>query len=568
MMLRRSQRGRAGGFTLVEVLLAVGALALLSVALAAALAGIGRTVSAGRRISLFQTYANAIERRLRADIESMTRDGVLIIRNEYARSDAPVPERIELYPGDPNPRPRRTDEMVFFRPGPITTARPPLHPRFVARGEAARIYYGHGRRVPEDLNPNGVYRLPEPDDTNDALPGLGTSASDPNRYAADWLLLRHATVLAQPSGTLPAEPPDIGAFGLTPAQLRDSDVQVALQPAASGLFRVLAGVFPDGPTLGADPIRDADHPLFTSGIVDIATTDLAEVRSIVMCMQDASGTPILPQDINDADDFEQADLRWFPRMNPDTSTGQEQLSGVHAWMLELLPAWSHAVNADDRVRIRAEPAPTDFFGALDMSSLTQLESNYRQADQIMLSSSVFVPRCTEFIVEWSFGKTYPPDYPDPDLRNELIWHGLLRTDQPENAGGTGLGQDARLLAEPYRPDLNADLQLNMPYRLATPDPATGSPYGGYPVRMELIHGVDPDADIDTGQLFSFFGYVDPTFDPDDPLPAVAGDASEQPVLPWAWPKLIRVTLSLVDPTDPTIEETFQFVFETPGNPEP
>ena len=34
-------------------------------------------------------------------------------------------------------------------------------------------------------------------------------------------------------------------------------------------------------------------------------------------------------------------------------------------------------------------------------------------------------------------------------------------------------------------------------------------------------------------------------------------------IPWAWPKLLRITISLVDPTDPLREQTFQFIIEVP-----
>lgn len=94
----------------------------------------------------------------------------------------------------------------------------------------------------------------------------------------------------------------------------------------------------------------------------------------------------------------------------------------------------------------------------------------------------------------------------------------------------------------------------------------------WPVLPELIHG-QPSAVEDP--LTSYFGYFDPTFSPDlrnnagtrnpDGDIEDIGDALS-PTLPWAWPTLIRITLTLTDPIDPTFEQTFQFVFETPGNP--
>jgi hypothetical protein len=36
------------------------------------------------------------------------------------------------------------------------------------------------------------------------------------------------------------------------------------------------------------------------------------------------------------------------------------------------------------------------------------------------------------------------------------------------------------------------------------------------------------------------------------------------VIPVPWPALIRITMSLADPEDDTIERTYQFVFSVPG----
>ena len=95
----------------------------------------------------------------------------------------------------------------------------------------------------------------------------------------------------------------------------------------------------------------------------------------------------------------------------------------------------------------------------------------------------------------------------------------------------------------------------------------------WPVNPELIHGRRTSEE--DKPLTSYFGYFDPTFNPDlrgdTPNSGPDGDVEDDgdalsPTLPWAWPELIRITLTLTDPIDPTFEQTFQFVFETPGNP--
>jgi len=70
----------------------------------------------------------------------------------------------------------------------------------------------------------------------------------------------------------------------------------------------------------------------------------------------------------------------------------------------------------------------------------------------------------------------------------------------------------------------------------------------------------------TAPTVSYFGYTLPFFDPDDPDgDANLADAAAEETLEWPWPELVRVTVTLTDPGDETIERTFQYVFPTPGN---
>ncbi|MEO0716958.1 MAG: hypothetical protein AAFY58_08210 [Planctomycetota bacterium] len=74
---------------------------------------------------------------------------------------------------------------------------------------------------------------------------------------------------------------------------------------------------------------------------------------------------------------------------------------------------------------------------------------------------------------------------------------------------------------------------------------------------DLIYGTP--LPFGTGPATATFGFIDPTFNS-----ATADDL----VMPWPWPKLIRVTVTIADEIDPTIEQTFQFVLEAPGTPDP
>ncbi len=571
----RDRARRGGAFTLVELLIAVAAVALLAVAIAAVFAATGRTLSTGRRVSAMNAYVALIEQRLRRDFSLLTREGFLVIRNEHADVDGnpafnAVQDAVPLYDGDPRPRPRRTDELMYFIKDSIASAREPLHPDHVPIAEAAAIYLGHGKRMIPAPSIVGGYARPEPMDLNDEPnANLGRAVSgNPNRYASEWVLLRHATLLIPTETGVSRWKPGASFYGLgvnplSPApHLADSDVQIALQPAASGLFRALMGLFP---THANEPqsIRGSINPRLTSGLVDIATTDLAQIRAVV------TTADVYPN---------QADDRFFdPAFNsgPDgTNAGVDGVFRVfgtgsenedpevvfrnQAWMSDARPGWSDPPPGswDDRSRIRCELEAPDYIGVITDSSLNDVERAYRRADQLMLSASNLVPRCTEFIVEWSFGVAYPSDESDPNYiaerQGELIWHGMERW--------VGLGASTPV-ARPYNPGDRPWEQHRVRYRRDDRPDSTDN----HQVSSTLIHGfVNANQEPPVGEpLASYFGYVDPTFNPE------GGNADRRPpYVPWAWPRLIRITLSVADPGDPTFEQTYQFVFEVPAEPGP
>lgn len=577
-------RGARGGFTLVEVLVAVGALGVIAVGLATIFAVIGDTVDRGRTVSALTAHARLIERQMREDFDRMTRDGFLVMAHQYANQGQAV--ALHAAQRANQQRPRRVDEIMFFRTGDFASAREPLYSGFVPRGTSARIYYGHGQRAFENLATQSLYRVPRLDDQNvDSRIGLGVNtAGNPNRYAREWTLLRHTTVLVGPANTLGDLPPS--ATGL---DIEDSDVQVALQPAAPSLSRAVARIQPCE-TPFPDTVRGNVRPAFASGIVDVATTDLAEIRAWVttaLGSQSSGGngqdplviTLITPSDLGNCNDLPivggavvpaQIQKAWMLDMLPARSQDYE-LAGV---TLTFPPPYPSVITVPNlprrtvpfaqRTRMRYEPGPTDFLGAT--APLNPVVASFRVADQSMLSASNFLPRCTEFIVEWSFGKVYPIDPGEPGYNaaraGQLIWHGRERTittpsGQTQVAARYGVNNQLLDLVE-------------LPYRLRTPQPQ-GRTYGSYPVAPGLIHASNTGPTGPTPPLsenvYSFFGYTDPTFNPDDPdgNPNTPDEALAGSIA-WAWPKLIRVTMTIGHPTDPDIEESFEFVFETPGNP--
>ena len=85
MTPRKPQLGRMRrGFTLMEALVAVIGVSILAVGLSTIFSAISKTVTTGRRVSAINNYASVVERVLRDDFAKMSRDGFLVIRNEYA----------------------------------------------------------------------------------------------------------------------------------------------------------------------------------------------------------------------------------------------------------------------------------------------------------------------------------------------------------------------------------------------------------------------------------------------------------------------------------------------------
>lgn len=594
------------GFTLIELIVAIGAVAILAVGIASIFGAVGKTVAGGRRVSNLNEFASLIERQMRTDFQAMTRDGVLVIRHEYAdvNRDGQISEpddHVALHPDDPisQQRLRRLDQILFFSKGDFTSSRTPVIPGLNASSSEAMIYYGHGIKLHPlvDYDPSGNdevhYELAEVDDgrkhpSNNserrlfrnelALGSLDTSNPDtnPNLYAADWTLLRKVTVLATPTSSNQRLPDDqlLEDLGFTKGTenfrvVRDNEIQIGGQPAASSAFRSLAAMFPTGnpgyPFPPAEYIRGVGpngdqprYPTLASGIVDVATTDLAEIRRIITDVGE------YPSGINSEIDF-------FNPISPASSLFDDQQSSstnlmdltnnlrhMHAWMRNLFPTGPANLNPTDPeygARVRYEDSFTDFVGLLssypDDYGFPALQS-YRIADQRALAASVFIPRCTEFIVEYSFGQIVD-DVTSP-LHGQLIWFGKERQVTVDGAPVPAVHRYP-FYEDPFTGNI-VDYTYNMSYQRL--DGLSAS----QPLITELLYQLEtqpppPQYNNEPDVLTSYFGYTDPIYTPSNP------DGLDPATIPWPWPKLIRVTMTLADPVDPSIEQTFQFIFETP-----
>lgn len=667
-MTRRGLHNTIGGsraFTLIEVVVAVGILALIGVLVGSVFATVGDTVTQGRRVSNMNRFASRIERVMRRDFENMVREnGFLVIRNEVTHdySTRPVKVDVGLTITDPAPRERRIDEIMFFSRGDFSSRRTPLHRDMVARSTAARVYYGHGQKMPVDFGADpdrpdyttrfARPRLDEPNSFTNARLGAPSAlgAVNPNEFAADWSLLRHVTVLTPRPGGLQDLPDDV--FGLRPTgtawqdynRVADSSRQVALGPAAQSVFRSVAHMVPyelvNRPDTGASTftvidepdfnIRPEDafaavlnngndgaadgtlvRPLFTSGVVDVAVTDLDEIRTTVMSTwfgapnnpRELLPSQLTPYDYTDSSDrlaFEQ-DRVLFDNtgrqrvgsalLSTGMSVAGSRPQAQQLWMLDAMPStpFDPAEPDDTGFRVRYEDAPPRV--DLDDGTLTpdrddRIRRAVEQADQEMLGSSVFLPRCTEFIVEFSLGIIDRRDPGDNPNYGRLIWHGLRRyRDHPTSGnvgrydeGGNNADTDDTLFADYFGAEYDgADLideadEVDDRFNIrgvfgdwffddgvAPQNPVDGSidPEMLQLVRVDQRFNPNMSSNVEDAAAAEYcFGYVYR----DANAPANFDDDT---VRPWPWPRLIRVTMRFVDPSDLETERTYQAEFRVP-----
>lgn len=550
------------GFTLVELLVALGAASLLALGIAQIFAVTGQTVAAGRRLSNLQASASVMERQFRADLSGMTRDGFLLLRNQNSPS-------VQVSADDEQPRSRRIDELLFFANGQFATQRDPRHLDRLAASKSARIYYGHGlRQTPGVVG----FATPELNDVS-ALPDFG--ATGPNRLASNWTLLRQVCLLAEPGRAASSSlaPPLPAALMSRELNFADQDRQVFLQPAAKSIFRVLAERERDDALV---PLRGATRPRIESGLVDIATTSLTDVRATVMLQERPSGIS--------GNNYAPGSTSFQTFVGNDEDepapSGVKSRERMKDWMIQALPARPSEVSSSDRLRVRYEVVPPNLIGLPNPAA----QDDGLRSDQGMLASSVFLQHCTEFIVEWTFGQV-DEDPASPTYRR-LVWHGLRRSiDVNLNDQVDSVDYDVR----PYADPLSAVFRPGFKRRdgqaiVNTYDNSVAEQTQPWYVRKTLVERFPAGLSGDVG--YAFFGYVDPTYAPDTvsssallydakpPAPGGGvtydpqdGDVLRDPdTIPWAWPTLLRLTVVLVDPKEPSIEQRFQFILPTPGNP--
>lgn len=327
------------GFTLAELLVAVGVVAVLTLGIGRIFASVSKLVGTGAAVGEVDQIARVIEAQLRADFDAASRLGAsenfLVIRNMRVGdldNDGTLddPQEVDIYLTRDDeefdlrrryeayqrkgtgvnaiPQSRaitvRLDQMMFLGRAPEGYRSFQPSPASEQVVSTALIMWGHGLRPPldlEELEDRPRYRLNYPDggfgfargDTNPFAPDdsqHGGEATGRNRYAGDFVLTRRAVLLA---GGLAAGEQRV-ADGVNLEPLWGDDTEIALYPSdmeSSAVFDAVAGFEGlieadservsegDGGSNGWGGVRRLPNPrLVRHGRTDILAVDAAGLQ--------------------------------------------------------------------------------------------------------------------------------------------------------------------------------------------------------------------------------------------------------------------------------------------------
>ncbi len=306
-------------FTLAELLVAIGLVALLALGINQIFASVNKLVGTGSAIAEVNASIRVAEGQLRDDAQAFARmdpsETCMVIRGRMlgdvdrdgtldtdetavylSRADELADAEEGLSPYEPGSRAItvRLDEVLFLTQADADQYQTYQvfnrdEAEFPVQAQNALIYLGHALRpFPDtDFNDNANdpcdvpqrFFIPDGDfgsaagDTNrfdptgtfDGGEGAGNvSKEERNRYAGDWFVIRHQLLLA---GGLVIDPPTAGAATREYAPLvRDREIDFRF-PGVS-----------DTSTLGGPVVTDELNPRFTrQGRTDICAQDLEDV---------------------------------------------------------------------------------------------------------------------------------------------------------------------------------------------------------------------------------------------------------------------------------------------------
>lgn len=484
-------RRRIAGFTLAELIVAVGAVALLTLGIGQIFTSVGKLVGSGSALAETDQAARAISAQLEEDFRALGRqrleDTFFAIRNRrvgdvnksgsvnpnngeraiYLRAeDREFDIRQGIAPYEPGSRAvtRRLDEMIFIAfAGSSGTYNSSQFEADIEGETTARIAYGHGLRPAPDLqfdpraasiNSRLPRRLWAPDGDFGQRPGEtnrfdaageanGGLVSGRNEFAADWLLLRQPVVL-YPGRLVDSEAveEDGRDFAFAP-YLRDTETIARFAGQGSA----------DQTQWSGYNFNNIDRPnmrLISRGRVDVCAQDLDSVRRWLEGA--APATSPIAEDatafISGRYDVPVAPFPVVGSGDPDAPLWQRGATPGPAGVLENLRAMQAAI-AGCFTRVQAQAEPPFIDTGVDLVDPSEgfppgfSGSSGFAPDAFMDNHAVLAARCSNFEIAWSDGSTtWNIDTPldtdgdgEPDLaRGDLVWFDM---DFMRNAPGAG-----------------------------------------------------------------------------------------------------------------------------------
>ena len=567
--MKRSAGRQAGiekaarGFTLAELVIAVGAVVLLTLGIAQIFQQVSKLVGTGSALSEIDQTARVLETQLRDDIAALNRmatdETYLAIRNRrldgaYAsRDDLQTDLRAQIVAGDEGSLVRdvRLDEVQFM--GSSAAYESYQHARHEGNpviATVARIQWGHGVRPVEvsGYDPgqpisagNRPVRSYLADDASGGTVRFGEAfgaAESRNEFAADFILARQAMLL-------------YGPLAMGYQDLDQPSPRIADRPSPIGIEREYApyirdvenrGVFRLGPDPATWQLDDLAEPRVPSprrighGQVDICAMDVEGVRrwlegqeflpaSATRSPRDAS-----PFDAGWADEDPRYDFLLWIRANPALGMG----GGLGSILISDRIGVQSAI-AGTFVRLLCESEPPVIVRDAAQSDAVDPE------DAVMDLHATFSAHCSSFEVAWSDGTTWLS-------RSEDLW---IDRDQDGDDEYLGFGDIVWFDIDFTREDLfdlnrqayQMNLALSPEVPRGTRDArlrgAGGS--GGYDWR---VTGGSPNSD---DEYLALWGFREPL-------------SSGQYGPGWAKPRLLRVRATLHDAQHRIRGKVYEFVF--------
>ena len=453
-------------FTLAELIVAVAAVALLTVGIGQVFSSVGKLVGTGAALAEADQFARAISRQLNDDFAALNRmrseDTFLAIRcrrigdvnrngaletalGERAiyltRDDREADQRdgINAYAAGSRALTVRADEVMFLGLTSGFTTSQVAHPQGLEPtpgSPVARIYYGHGLRpLPDPLfdpsNPpldSNVPRrqwLPDgdfgqrPGETNRFDPASPVLVTGRNEFAGDWLMLRQSLVLfggtAAGYRRVPRSPFDPGIFYVP--YIREQEVIDRF--SGSGILNLNQSSW-------LRLTNFADPRLLSRGRVDLCAQSEEDVKRWL-----EGADPVTTPQPRDSSPY--SDGRFDNDPSLDALLWTRTNAGVPADIRNDNTLNLQKAIAGCFARMQADDQPPFIDRADSPVSNTATPVGFASRDPawtaLMDTHATIGSRCSSFEVAWSDGTTWNVDTPldlDGDSRPEyrrgdLIW---------------------------------------------------------------------------------------------------------------------------------------------------